>query len=310
MAIAGIGSGSLARLIGQSSALKSQLETLSAQASNGRRGTYYGDIAGDARRAISLRSEISRRDTYTKSIDRSLGTTGAAQQALSRLSAIAEQFLGEAGKVSSTDTTRISSLASSARQAIQEVAGLLNEKHAGEYLFGGADSANPPVPNPTGIMGTDMATDIAAAVASLAPGNSTAVLAATRTAAMNQTPGETPFSDYSLDPAGGLNEARRTTLTGDGQSVETGLFANRNAAASTTGSDTGSWSRDLLRGLMTLASLTPDKTAAGADFTALMGNVTDSMKSAMGGLGEEAGALGLSESRLESAKEGHTARPP
>ena len=306
MAIAGIGSGALARLVGQSSNLKSQIETLSAQVASGRRGTYYGEIAPDARRAISLRTEITRRDSHVATIDRALGTTGAAQEALQRLSDIAKQFMTEAGKVNNSDSVRVSALASSARQAVEEVAGLLNERHAGAYVFGGADSANPPIPNPAGIMGTQMATDIATAVGTLAPGNSGAVLNATLTAAQNVTPGQTPFSDYALDPARGLNEPRRTVLTGDGQEVETGLFASRNAAAGANGSATGSWSRDLLRGLMTLASLTPGQTAAGADFNAVVQSATASLKTAMGGLGEEAGALGLAESQLESARDRHT----
>jgi flagellin-like hook-associated protein FlgL len=302
MAVTGIPNGALAQLVSQSSLLKAQLTTLTAQSVDGKRGNWYGDLAGDARRAISLRGEISRRETHAATIDRALGRTGAAQEALSRLSSIAEDFLTQAGKITSADSRRIAALASGARQALGEVAGLLNEQQAGEYLFSGADSANPPIPDPGNIMSTGMATDIATAVGSLAPGNSAAVLAATLAAATSNTPGQTPFSDYLLDPARGLTEPRRTTLAGDGEAVETGLFASRNAAASGTGSETGSWSRDLLRGLMTLSSLTPEMAAAGADFDAVVASATAGLKSAMTGLGEEAGALGLSESRLEAAK--------
>jgi len=304
MAIAGIGAGALSQLIGTSSDLKARLDTLAAQAADGRRGTYYGDFGADARRSISLRGEIGRREAYATSIDRALGTTGAAQDALKRLSAVAEEFLTEAGKVTNADTTRIAALAGSARQALGEVAGLLNETSGGAYLFGGADTASPPIPDPDGIMGTRMATDIAAAVASLAPGNASSVLASTLAAARLSGAGETPFSDYALDPARGGTEARPAVLTGEGESVPTGLFAARNAAAVTAG-EAGGWSRDLLRGLMTLANLTPAMTAAGADFTAVMTGVKAGLKAAMTGLGEEAGALGLSESRLESARTRH-----
>lgn len=305
MAISGIGSGMLAQLIGQSSTLKSQVEKLTAQSADGKRGTWYGDIAGDARRAINLRGEISRREVHATTIDRALGRTGAAQGALKGLSSIAEDFLTQAGKVSSADSTRISALASNARQAIGQVAALLNEKHGGEYLFNGADSSNPPIPDPDGILATPMATNIMAAAGSLASGNSASVLAATLSAATDATLGATPFSNYLLDPDQGLYEARRSTLTGDGESVETGLFANRNAAATTAGSEAGGWSRDLLRGLMTLAGLAADKAATGADFDAVMTSVKSGLKSAMTALGEEAGALGLSESRLEAAKTRH-----
>ncbi|WP_338663418.1 flagellin [Pararoseomonas sp. SCSIO 73927] len=305
MAIAGIASGALARLVQQSSVIKAQLTTLAAQSADGRRGTWYGDFAGEAARAISLRGEIGRRETHIAGIDRALGTTAAAQDALAQLSSLAQGFLTEAGKITTADSTRIASLASGARDAVYQVAALLNEKQGSSYLFGGADTANPPIPSPAGIMGTPMATDIAAAVLSLAPGNGAAVLAGTLAAATGTAPGQTPFSDYALDPARGGGEPRPTTLTGDGESIGTGLFASRNAAASGTGSETGSWSRDLLRGLMTLANLTPGQTAAGPDFDAVMTGVKAGLKSAMTGLGEEAGALGLSESRLKAARTRH-----
>ncbi|TPG51935.1 hypothetical protein EAH89_19480 [Roseomonas nepalensis] len=305
MAIAGVGNGSLAWLITQSSGLKAQLTTLSAQSVDGKRGTYYGDIAGEAHRAISLRGGIARGEAHAQAIERALGGTAVAQDSLKRLSSIAEDFLTQAGKVTRADSSRVAALADSARQAIGEVVSLLNAKSGNSYLFGGADTAHPPIPDPANIMATTMATDIAGAVATLAPGSGATVLSATLAAATSNVAGATPFSDYLVDPAQGLTEPRASVLADDGQPIQTGLFANRNAAASGAGSETGSWSRDLLRGLMTLASLAPGQTAAGDDFDAVMASVTAGMKSAMTGLGEEAGALGLSESRLEAAKTRH-----
>jgi len=305
MAIAGIGNGSLAWLVTQSSTLKTQLDTLSAQSVDGRRGTYYGDITGQAHRAISLRGGIARGEAYVQVIDRALSRTAIAQDTLKRLSSVAETFLTEAGKVNRADPSRIGSLAENARQALGQVASLLNAKAGDEYLFNGADTANPPIPEPEGIMSTTMAADIAAAVAALAPGNGTAVLAGTLAAATSTLPGTTPFSDYLLGPAQGLTEPRRVTLADDGQAVPTGLFASRNAAAGTAGSEAGGWSRDLLRGLMTLANLTPAQAEAGTDFDTVMSGVTAGLKSAMTALGDEAGSLGISESRLEEAKTRH-----
>lgn len=305
MAISGVGSGSLFWLITRSSELKSELSTLSAQSTDGRRGTYYGELGGEANRAINLRGGIARGEAHVAAITRGLGRTAIAQDALTRLSSLAENFLTEAGKVNRADPTRVTFLAESARQAIGQVASLLNTKAGGEYLFNGADTANPPIPDPDGIMSTGMATDIAAAVGALAPGNGGDVLAATLSAATSNVPGATPFSDYLLDPAQGLTEPRRSTLADDGRAVPTGLFASRNAGASVGNSEAGGWSRDLLRGLMTLASLKSGQVVAETDFDAVMGSVTAGMKSAMTALGEEAGTLGLSESRLEEAKTRH-----
>ncbi|MBI0534332.1 hypothetical protein D9599_01930 [Roseomonas sp. KE2513] len=307
MAIAGVGNGSLAWLIAQSSTLKTQLGTLSAQSVDGRRGTYYGDIAGQAGRAINLRGGVARGEAHAQAIDRALSRTTIAQSTMTQLSSIAENFLTQAGKISRADTSRISALADSARQAIGQVASLLNAKSGSDYLFSGADTANPPIPDPDGIMATPMAQGIAAAVASLAPGNGDAVNAATLVAASSTAPGGTPFSDYLLDSARGRQDARPSVLAEDGQAVAVGLFANRNATepADPGSPGEGGWSRDLLRGLMALASLTPDKTASGEDFDKVLGGITGALKSAMTGLGVESGALGLSEEKLEAAKTRH-----
>ncbi|WP_426956257.1 flagellin [Muricoccus radiodurans] len=306
MAITGVGSGALARLIADSTAVKTRMETLTAQAADGRRGALYGDIAPDARRAIDLRAEIGRREAHGTAIDRALGRTAATQDTMSRLSAIVESFLGEAQKINRTDNARITTVAAGAAQAAREVAGLLNETHAGEYLFSGTDTGNPPIPDADGIMSGGMAQDIAAAVASLGGGNAASVLAATKAAAGSDTAGTTPFSAYLSDPARGLTEPRRATLAGDGEAIRTGVFANRNADATSGGETTGSWARDILRGLMTLASLTPQAAAsAGDDFDAMMTGVRAGFRSAADALAEEEGSLGLAEKRLESARSRH-----
>jgi hypothetical protein len=57
--------------------------------------------------------------------------------------------------------------------------------------------------------------------------------------------------------------------------------ANRNAAAASGGETTGSWARDLLRGLASIAALTPAQAAASpADFAAFAGVVRDGLRSA------------------------------
>jgi flagellar hook-associated protein 3 FlgL len=94
---------------------------------------------------------------------------------------------------------------------------------------------------------------------------------------------------------------------GDGTIVPYGIPANRNGAAVSSGETTGSWARDLLRGLASIAALTPAQAAASpADFTAFAATVRDGLRSASGGLADEAGALGFTEARLEDAQTRHT----
>jgi flagellar hook-associated protein 3 FlgL len=103
----------------------------------------------------------------------------------------------------------------------------------------------------------------------------------------------------------GQAEPRRSVTVGDGQAMAYGISANRNGAAASTGETTGSWARDLLRGLASLAALGPAQASSPADFRALAGIIRQGLKSAAHGLADEQGALGLTEQRLQAAQQRH-----
>ena len=296
---------SVSRIDAGAQALRLRLDTLTRQVSDGRKGPGYGDIAPDARRAIDLRADVARREVWQGTIDRTLARTSVTQNALGRLSDIATDFYQQAIRIDGTNGVLVSSVATQARAAMEEVANLLNERYGGEYVFGGTDSRNPPLPDAQGIATSGMASDIAAAVGSLTTGNVASVVAATLAAAQSDAAGTTPFSAFLSDPAAGLAEARRSVPAAEGERVAYGILANRNAAATSDGQTTGSWARDLLRGLATLAALDPSQTALGADFTALVATVRDGLRSAVDALGEERGALGATEERLGAISQRH-----
>lgn len=297
--------GPIGRLDAGAAMLRARIEVLTRQVSDGRKGPGYGDIAPEARRAVDLRADMARREAWQGTVSRALARTEVAQKALGRLSDIATQFYQEAIRLDGTSGARISAVAAQARAALGEVAGLLNERHAGEFIFGGSDSANPPIPDPGGIATGGMAAGIAAAVAGLAPGNAAAVAAATLALAQSDAAGTTPFSAFLSDPAQGLTEPRRSVPADAGERVAYGLFANRNAAATSEGATTGAWARDILRGLATLAALDPAQAALGPDFNALVATVRDGLRSAVDAIGEERGALGATERRLEATARRH-----
>ena len=151
----------LSRLEASSLALRMRLDTLTRQVADGRKGPYYGDIAPQARVAIDLRADMARRDVWQDTIDSTLSRSSVAQNAMQRISDIATDFYRKAITIDGTSGTLISSIATQARAAMAEIASLLNETHAGQYIFGGTDSANPPVPDAKGIAHSGMATDIA-----------------------------------------------------------------------------------------------------------------------------------------------------
>ncbi len=195
--------------------------------------------------------------------------------------------------------------ASQARQALVEVGQVLNARQGGEYLFGGSDFANPPVPDPDGLPSSGLAAQIAGAIGTLGGGNAAAVAAATRAAALDDSAGVTPFSAFVSDPPRGGGEPRRTLVSADGTATPVGLFANRNAAASSAGETTGSWARDLVRGLASIAALTPAQAASPDDFKALADTIRNGLQSAANALADEQGALGQTEQQLTGMQARH-----
>lgn len=297
----------LGRLETDAAALRLRVEVLTRQTSTGRKTDQLGDLAPQLPRALTLSAEIQRRDTYGTAIGDALTRASTMQTTLQQLASIAQTFADDvAVKLDAKDTSTLSSVATQARAALVQVGQLLNTQSGGEYIFGGSDFANPPIPDPEGLPSSGMVTRIAAAVATLGSGNAAGVAAQTRAAALDDSAGVTPFSTFLSDPATGGSEARRSVPTGDGQVESYGILANRNAAAVSAGETTGSWARDLLRGLASLAALTPAQVASQADFQAFADTIRQGLKSAENALADEQGALGLTEERLQSAKDRHT----
>lgn len=297
----------LARMEASTAALRLRVETLTRQQASGRKTDSIGDLGAQLPQALTLRAEIARRDTYGAAVGEALTRTSVTQTALQRLTDIASEFTDKlAVSLNPDDTRSLSLIASRARAAMIEVGQLLNTKSGGEYVFGGSDFGNPPVPDPDALPTSGMATRIATAVATLGNGTAATVAAATKAAALDDGAGVTPFSAYLSDATSGAVEPRRSVSTGDGQTVGYGIVANRNAAAVSAGETTGSWARDLLRGLASLAALTPAQAGSASDFQAFAETIRQGLKSAENALADEQGALGQTETRLQAVKERHS----
>lgn len=275
--------------------LRARVETASRQVSTGFKGTAHGDLGPEARRAIDLRAELARREAQAGAADRALARSSAMQGALGRLQGLLGEVAAEASRARTLGAAGAETLAITARAALAEAATLLNARHDGEYLFAGADSATPPVPAGDAIAAAPMGVAIAAAVATLDPFNAGAVLAATGLAAT--APATTPF-DAQLEGAG-LTEAARAVQVGDAERVAFGVFANRDQA----GEVALAWGREALRGLATLAALTPAQAAQGPGYDALLRGVADGLGAAARGVAAEQGAVGTAERRIEAARD-------
>ncbi|MCA3417092.1 MAG: hypothetical protein INF84_21045 [Roseomonas sp.] len=289
-----------ARLGLNASLLRDRITTLGEQISTGRKGSTYSTIGADAPRAMDLRAEIGRRDTYEKTIDQTLGKIRVSQDVLDRIGAVAEKFLANSAKLlGAAKPEEIQIQAGQAEAAMIEVATLLNEQFGGEYLFGGSDSRNPPIPKPLDIMKSGMGLEIKKEVGKLNATNVADVTTATKALAKSDAAGTTPFSAF-LSTGIGKTEPRVSILGSDNDRVSYGIHANRNAAVVSSGETTESWARDLLRGLASIAGLTPEKAQLGDSYVNFVTTVRNGLKSSVDALALERGSLGVTEARLQT----------
>lgn len=286
--------------------LRSRLTELTRQTASGQRSESYAGLGSDARRAIDLRSEIARHASLSRAAEQGQARATMTQTALKRMVTIATEFAGTANGMLGSNTANSGRLAQSARSALQEVAGLLNERYAGESLFGGNDLSGSPIPGD--IAQSGLFTGVRDALRGMGDGDGPALRETIRQLGASNDPAITPFSTHATAAAtGAIEDARRSVPTDNGLTVEIGLYANRNAAAapSTSPDSTGSWSRDLLYGLSVLANLGPDQAAHEADFDQVLRGAVGALRAGLDSVAEEAGALGTTENRLDGLRVRH-----
>lgn len=297
------------RLTSETALLRTRLEALTRQASTGRRADTMGELGAEGPRSVALRGEMGRREVYERALGQAQGRAGIMQEALGRMTEIAREFRTTVTqRINPNDSRSLLGVQQQARSALSEMAHLLNTRHTGEYLFAGSDLANPPIQNADGLATGQMAQDVAAEIATLGVNDAATVLGNTRVIAQSTAPGVTPFSprltaDETQPP--GSREPRRSVPSTDGELLGFGIHANRNAEAVSTGETTGSWARDLMRGLMSVAALTPAQMADPAQFQSLVEGIRAGFASAEHAIGEEVGALGQVEERMASAQVRH-----
>ena len=145
-----------------------------------------------------------------------------------------------------------------------QVAQLLNSRVGDTYVFAGQDTATPPVPDTTA---TTLITSLLA-------------------------------SDTATPPfAATIGTAVPTVEVGEGQRVPVGVLANRNTLAVSAAPTTGSYMRDIMRALATLATTTD-----GPGLQAVAADTHTRLQSAIGAGAAEAGALGVVQAGLASRK--------
>lgn len=287
--------GLMGLLIANSDQVNTRLGTLTEQSSSGLVSQNYAGLGDAGQVALHLQPQIARQQAISTDIQGATGQMSVAQTALKQVSSLVAGVVAQLNTLNNLDSTTIASVASSAQSALQQVAGLLDTQDGGIYVFAGQDSANAPVPNPDQITASGFYTQIGAAVSGLGA-SATTTISTTLTIASSTAAGTSPFSATLEQLAAATPDGRASVQTGQGQnggqSVPGIMLASRNGDVASTGtSTTGSYMRDILRGLATVAAFTTATGNAGG-FQALVQDTRTSLNAAISSLNADAGVLG------------------
>lgn len=256
----------LSSLVESSATVRGQLTQVQQQVASGKISETYAGLGNQARTSLDLRPAISHYGVWQSNINAAPGRLDVTQSALSSISSIAADFFARSNSIDTTDAIAVGGIATQARAALQQVAGLLNSKSGDLYVFAGTDTNNPPVPN------TDPAVVGSSVLAS-----------------------DTARAPFSTTLTGTVTQIE----VGEGQFVHVGVLANANSLAVSQAPTTGSYMRDTLKALASLAGLT---TGTGAAATAA--SARGYLNSAISAMATETGALGQTAKSLTQRQTG------
>jgi flagellar hook-associated protein 3 FlgL len=304
------GNATLSRLILDSAATRHRLDTLTDQVSTGLVADNYAGLGTGAPVSLALHPQIASMQTWQNNVDVATGRMSVAQTALTGIQSIAATVQG-------MNASAVDSIAASARDALGQVASALNTQDGGVYVFGGQDTANPPVPG--NILTSGFYTQINAAVTGLA-GNAAATAHATYNIA--NVGGTSPFSAYLSQPYAVLQANLPVVQVGQNQTEPVGIPASANGLipdlpnANTIPppvpplpstipggppASTGSYMRDVLRALATIGSLSSAQ-ASDPGFASLVQDTRASLSGGVAAMAQDAGVMGNVQSSLTATQ--------
>jgi flagellar hook-associated protein 3 FlgL len=273
------------------------VDTLTAEAASGFISSNYAGLGTSAGAALNLTSQLAvnanlQINTQTASTVQQVTQT-ALGQIQTLLSGVSAQLLD----ITNTSPSALTVVSAAANSALSQIAGLLNTKVDGTYIFAGQDSSNPPVPDASTLSSSAFVAAIQTAVAGLSANGAAAVQASLLTAA---APGATsPFS-ATLE----ASNAPNSVDLGDGTSVQVGVLADQNSNAISAGTgttSTGSYIRDIFLGLSALGALSGDN-PGDPQVQSLLTGLHTTLSNADDALNTDIGALGVRQDTVDSAQ--------
>ena len=295
------GNGTLSQVISDAAAVRSRLDGLTRQAGDGLVSDVYSGLGSGASVSLSLGSALAQLHTWQSNTQAATGQMATAQTALSQISSIASTYFAQTASLTGLSGAAIDATAASARDALGQVASLLNSKYGDVYVFAGTDRGSAPVPGD--IMHSGAVVAIGSAVVGLAGAGAAATLASTLASASSNAAAVSPFSASLSQPAAALAGSRSLVRAGPGAATPTGVLASTNGDVVSTGSSTtGSYVRDIIRALATIGALSGSQ----ASTPGLLGLVTDthtSLGDAISSLNTDAGVMGNRQASLTSTQQ-------
>ncbi len=283
---AALPSGLLGALVGDSANIQTRLTTLSQQSSTGLVAQTYGGMGASAQISLNLRPQLAEQAAYGQNITSANTQLGVTSNVLNQLQQVASTFASGLLSINSGTSQEVDTLASQATAALAQVQSLLNTQVGDKYIFAGQDSANPPMPS--GQFNAYVAS-VQAPVATLATSGSANTIAATLAAATTNS----PFSTT-------LGTTPELVSVGVGITTPVGIVAGQNAYVTQSGAGTtGSYVRDLVRSLATIAAMSSTQMAASpTNFSGLVSDTLGNLRSTVSTINNENAGVGAAQQNL------------
>ncbi|MDR3523764.1 MAG: flagellin [Acetobacteraceae bacterium] len=278
-------SGLLGLLTSDSQGVQNHVTQLSQQASTGLVAQTYGGMGAAAQISLDLRPQLSAIGAYTQNISQANTQLTATSQVLTQLQQIASTFSSGLLSIGSGTSQEVDTLASQASAALTQVQSLLNTQLGDKYIFAGQDSSNAPLPNS---QFNAYVQSIQSTVSGLTAGNGSTIIASTLSAAMTNS----PFSST-------LGTAPEQVTVGPGVTTPVGIVAGQDAYVTQSGaSTTGSYVRDLIRSLATIAGMNSSQTSLSPGFSAVVNDTLSNLQSEVTTINNENGGVGAAQQNL------------
>ena len=276
---------------------QSNINTLTAQASSNLISSEFAGLGTGARIALDLSGQLALNTAFQTNAAQAADVNQVAQTALGQIQSLVSGVSAQLLEPSSVTGSGLSTLASDARNALDQVASLLNTKVGQVFVFAGQDSRTAPVPDPANLTQSAFYTAIQTAVDAVSTSGATAVQA--QVLASASAAATSPFST-SLQ---GSNQMSTADL-GDGQAVGLSVLADQNSDAISAGTgttSTGSYMRDVLMALSTIGAL-GSANSADPQVQALLGSVQTTLAGADDALNTDIGGLGTRQATITDAQ--------